>query len=388
MDGSESSRVSVISELDDAHTEMSSAQSRLLAAIARCDRNDVWEPDGFYSYAQWVSSRLHISRWAAGRLINAAHALPNLPETSAALASGGLGLDKVVELCRFATPETESKLIRWAQGVLPATVRERADLTKRRALSEVVEADRDRSLRWWWYDVDGHRMGIEGILPAEQGVKVIKALDRMAGKLPDIIEDDDQVVDTHGSLEARRADALVALCSARIAEDHDPDRATVVVHAPLATLVGAKDTGCGVEGDGILHPETVRRLSCDCRLEVALEDADGFVVGIGRASRTPPPWLRRALLHRDRGCQFPGCGARRFLHCHHIWHWIRGGPTELGNLVLVCSFHHKLVHEHGWNVELGDPGTSRWYRPGGRRYMLGPEQTDRPPPGIAEIHAA
>jgi hypothetical protein len=221
--------------------------------------------------------------------------------------------------------------------VLPSTIRQRADVAATQALEDTTDADRARFLQWWLSD-DGRVLLLSGQLPADQGAIVTQALDRMAGRLPDIVTDDDLPADTEGALETMRADALVALCSARIADDQDPDRATLVVHAPLAALLGTDERGCSLEGGGILHPETVRRLSCDCRLEVVIEDEDGFVIGIGRASRTPPPYLRRALLQRDRGCQFPGCGGRRFLHCHHIWHWIKGGPTDLTNLVLLCSF--------------------------------------------------
>jgi hypothetical protein len=93
------------------------------------------------------------------------------------------------------------------------------------------------------------------------------------------------------------------------------------------------------------------------------------MLGIGRTSQVVPQWLERPLLHRDRGCTFPGCGARRLLHAHHILHWVGdGGPTEIPNLVLVCSFHHRLVHEHGWRVSLDRSGVTAWYRPGGRPY--------------------
>jgi hypothetical protein len=54
---------------------------------------------------------------------------------------------------------------------------------------------------------------------------------------------------------------------------------------------------------------------------------------------------------RDRGCAFPGCTHNRFLHGHHIQHWLHGGETSLDNLSLLCSHHHHLVHEGGWSVE-------------------------------------
>jgi HNH endonuclease len=74
----------------------------------------------------------------------------------------------------------------------------------------------------------------------------------------------------------------------------------------------------------------------------------------------------RTLKQRDRGRTFPGCGARSFLNAHHIVWWGQGGPTNLDNLTLCCHFHHKLVHEGGWDVRLNDDGTTTWIRPGRR----------------------
>jgi hypothetical protein len=45
---------------------------------------------------------------------------------------------------------------------------------------------------------------------------------------------------------------------------------------------------------------------------------------------------------------------------------------------MVCSFHHKLVHEHGWKVELAEDGTTRWFLPDGTRFRAGP--SSRAPP--------
>jgi hypothetical protein len=135
--------------------------------------------------------------------------------------------------------------------------------------------------------------------------------------------------------------------------------------------------GCGIEGGGVLHPETARRLCCDSRLQVVLTEEDGNALGIGRLSRTVPPYLMRQVRMRDGGCTFPGCEARSFLYAHHIVHWIRGGPTDLENLVLVCGFHHKLVHEFGWNVSLTG-SVVEWFRPNGR-------PLDRAPPIEADV---
>jgi len=160
------------------------------------------------------------------------------------------------------------------------------------------------------------------------------------------------------------------LCSREIAIDQDHDRATVVVHARLEDLAG--DGSCEIEGGPVIHPETARRLACDCRLEITVHDRDDNPIGLGRASRTPSASLVRQLRHRDGGCTFPGCDSRSFLHAHHIRHWIRGGPTDPDNLVLACPFHHKLVHEYGWDVRLEPWGQATWLRPDGRIYDPAP----------------
>jgi hypothetical protein len=200
---------------------------------------------------------------------------------------------------------------------------------------------------------------------------VAKALERLAEQLPAMPGEEDAVC-----AGARKADALVALCSSGIAADADPDRATVVVHAPLDALVSG-GRGCELEGGGVIHPETARRLLCNGRVQAVIEDEAGQPVRLGRTSREPSAWMMRQLRYRDQECRFPGCGARRFTQAHHIVWWERGGPTDLENLLLVCTFHHKLVHEYGWGLRRDPDGAARWFRPDGSRYHAGPG-----PPGF------
>ena len=321
-----------------------------------------------------------MSNWSARRWIKAAEVLPHLTRVRSALASGTLFIDKVLELGRFAAPETEARLISWAKRVTPATIRRRGDVAGSPDRKETIEADRCRHLDYWWAD-DGRRLWLEGSWPSDQGAVIAKALDRMAGRMPDIVDvDADAEPPSFGeSLEMRRADALYALASHRIAEDADADRATVVVHVDAETLA-SDHGGCEIEGGGVAGAETARRLACDGRIEFAFHDCNGRTVGVDRASRTPPPWLVRQLRRRDRGCTFPGCDARWFLQSHHIWHWGKGGPTDLCNLVLTCHHHHKLVHEYGWDVELDSNDVVTWRRPDGSPF----DPASFAPPGLDE----
>ena len=73
-------------------------------------------------------------------------------------------------------------------------------------------------------------------------------------------------------------------------------------------------------------------------------------LNLSRKHRLVQPALRRALEARDRGCRFPGCSHERWLDAHHVVHWADGGETSLGNTLLLCSRHHRLLHEGGFAI--------------------------------------
>ena len=360
----------VVDAIDSLHVHISCSQRELLRFVAECDARERWRADGCRDMAQWLSGRLGISNWAARRWVAAAHALENLPLISDALESGVLCLDKVLELTRFASPETEEKLIAWARRVSAAAIRRKADLAQERPLDHVRDDERGRFLRWWWFD-DGNRLALEGEFPAAQGAAITQAIRRAAERIPEFPRDESSAgVENADTLPERCADALSALAMRAISEDADADRATVVVHTTLAAD-GRSQRAAEIEAGPVIHPEVARRLSCDARLQFVLTDSDGNALGIGRADRNVPQWLMRALRHRDRGCTFPGCGTTAFVQAHHIRHWDHGGRTQLPNLTLVCHFHHKLVHEFGWSVRLNG-SISEWFRPNGKRFVPGP----------------
>ena len=83
----------------------------------------------------------------------------------------------------------------------------------------------------------------------------------------------------------------------------------------------------------------------------------------------------------------PGCGARQFTQAHHIIWWGRGGRTDLDNLLLLCTMHHKLVHEYGWTVTRARDGTVEWFHPDGTSYggPAPPTATFEPHPVLAGV---
>jgi hypothetical protein len=177
-------------------------------------------------------------------------------------------------------------------------------------------------------------------------------------------------------------DALVQIADTALANPGESatrttgaDRADVVVHLTPAALEGQH---CATLDDGTaLSAETLRRVACDCGIIAAREDERGEILDVGRKTRSIPPALRRAVTLRHPTCTFPGCMHDRFIDIHHSQHWIDGGETKLGNLVPLCTYHHRFVHEAGWRVEMED-GAPRFIEPAGAAFPTLPRFFDAP----------
>jgi hypothetical protein len=115
---------------------------------------------------------------------------------------------------------------------------------------------------------------------------------------------------------------------------------------------------------GVISAAAVRRIACCAGIQRVVLDPNGAVLDVGREYRTATPAQFAALIARDGGCAFPGC-TRPAAWCiaHHIIHWADGGETNLDNLALLCTWHHTVVHHHGWDVQLGPDRLPSFYPP-------------------------
>ena len=141
------------------------------------------------------------------------------------------------------------------------------------------------------------------------------------------------------------------------------ERAHVMVTISLEDLKSG--LGNAILGDlGRMSAAEARIRACDCKLIPAVLGTVSEPLDLGRARRLISPGLRRALFLRDGGCCFPGC-SRPPRHCqgHHIVEWFEGGPTELSNLALLCSRHHRLMHKSGWEVRIAADGLPEFLPP-------------------------
>jgi hypothetical protein len=109
---------------------------------------------------------------------------------------------------------------------------------------------------------------------------------------------------------------------------------------------------------GPISGELARRLCCDAMITRVVTDGASQPLDVGRHTRVVPTGMRRALLVRDRHCQYPGCDIPgQWCDAHHLDHWALGGATKLANLVLLCPYHHTRLHLSGDWLQRKPDGT-------------------------------
>jgi hypothetical protein len=382
-------------EICELGAHMAVGMCRWLELVGEFDERRGWADWGAYSCAHWLSLRCSIGLRAARENVRVAGCLRGLPLVSEAFAAGGLSYTKVRAITRVASVENEEYLVMLARhcsgeqlekivagyrGVLAATV-------------DGANAAHSRRHLYWEYDNDGSLL-LQARVPAEEGALVLAALEHADRALQSeravdagCEEEGCSAEHSRDSLPVRRADALVALARAELSSDSSyagADPVEVTVHVDVQTLA-AEEIGdrCELANGPSIAPETARRLGCDAGV-VRIIERDGEPLSVGRRTRSVPPALKRALNDRDPHCRFPGCDHERYLHAHHIHHWARGGPTSLANLVHLCSYHHRLVHEGGFTAQRMPAGGLTFCRPDGRTIPERPPPTLPRGPGIPE----
>jgi hypothetical protein len=193
------------------------------------------------------------------------------------------------------------------------------------------------------------------------------------------------------SAEMRRSmppmvDSLITVAETYLAfQDapaHGGPRPQIFVHLDHDPLTADGALAATLDDGTRVSAEALRRLSCDATLVPVHHDAAAPHPTLGRPTRTVSPTLRRALALRDRGCAFPACPNQIFLHAHHVRHWAHGGPTTLDNLVLLCTTHHRLVHEGGLGLRRDEAGNLRFTDPCGKPITTTPPAPELDRDGI------
>jgi len=365
---------------------LNAAQYRWLSLIAEFDRRQGWSDGATQSCAHWLNWQCGIDLGAAREKVRVAHALEKLPRIAAAMARGELSYSKTRALTRVACEKTEEYFLNIALHGTAAHVEKLVRCYRRAKESEELSREGQQQATRkvsYFYDEDGSLV-LKARLPAEIGALVIKALD-VAVNDPAVKDASAEmpprqvtcgavvtVSEERLSFGARRADALGRIAESFLQHGAEAlsggDRQQIVVHVDAETLREGCAGRCELEDGPSLPVETVRRLACDASIVSVLEDAQGEPLNVGRKTRSIPPALRRALNARDRGCRFPGCANTRYVDAHHVHHWSKGGETKLSNLVQLCRYHHRQVHEGRVVVQVLDDGALRFVRPNGEAF--------------------
>lgn len=367
-----------IDELEAQITELAghlnAAQYRWLLLIREFDRRLGWGDGKLASCAHWLNFKCGLNLGAAREKVRVAHALSELPLISASMAGGELSYSKVRALTRVASPATEKDLLNIALHGTAHHVEKTVRLFRRamqaEELSNEASQQASRALTYH-YDEDGSLV-LKARIPALGGALVVKAIEAAMTQLPDTEADADTTETWPLDHAARRADALVWVAESSLrrrgADSKTADHYEVVVHVDTEALCADAPGRSHIEDGPTLPVETIRRIGCDASLVAVLEDREGHVLNVGRKTRSIPPAIRRALAARDPGCQFPGCTFTRFLDAHHVKHWAHGGETKLANLVTLCRWHHRLVHEGQIEVESVPGGDWRFSKSDGQEF--------------------
>lgn len=400
----ELSRADVIDDLGDEITTLAAhihaATHRLLVLLARFDRLEGWRPGGHRSCAHWLAFNTGYDLGTARERVRVARALEGLPGTGEAMSRGELSFSKVRAMTRVADASNEADLLELARGVTTQQLEAMVRAWKRTSRKDEAALERERHLsrRLSVFPDDDGMYLIRGRLDPEVGAVLMRAIEAASDALDR--ETPPPGSDTVREAGRHRADAIGLMAERALAAGfgrRGPEREStrescgcgddvasppisgtraeryqVVLHVAPETLSADGEPGTSELEDGTrVSAETSRRLACDAGLVNLTRDRNGSVLDVGRRTRTIPPALRRALEARDRGCRFPGCGSG-FTEAHHVVHWADGGGTSLENTLLLCRYHHRLVHEEEWTVEWWGTGRPAFRDPrGSAHYGVG-----------------
>jgi hypothetical protein len=304
------------------------------------------------SPCSFVATTCQMSRSSASDRLCVGEQLPSLPRIACALSSGEIGYQAASVICHLSDQLGEKRGLideeAWVGFAQRFTIKELRYLTyeaRQHWDPEGMERDdeEDYEQRYLHLSPLGRMWKLDALLDPEAGAALrtaIEALSNRAGSA-------DQ-----RSPKQRRADALGAIVH------HAMDRGTlprrngarphVTVHTTIEGLRGAP--GSTLEDGTPIASATAQRLACDGTLSRVVK-AGSVVVDVGRATRSVSPAQWRALKARYRTCAFPGCDRPiNWTSPHHVEFWSRGGNSDLPNLLPLCYYHHRLVHEGRWQI--------------------------------------
>jgi hypothetical protein len=333
-----------------------SLESTFSADTRRAQQTGAHLADGNATVVTWASRLCGMSATSTADRLCVGKELESLPKISQALRTGEISYQSTALLCHLrdqlgpkAVLFDEEEMLGYARIFTVARLRHLCRVARHVADPDGFfnDAEADFSNRRLQISQMGDGMFcVDAILDPECGAAFKTALESLATRLG---PDDER------SHKQRMADSVGELVNHALDEGRLPRRNSVKPHINLTTTLEGIKNELGAPPADLelslpISTRTLERIACDSTISRVLL-ADSMVIDVGRATRVVSAPTRRALRTRDHGCRWPGCDRQvDWSTPHHIVAWSRGGPTKLLNLVLLCYFHHRLVHEGGWQV--------------------------------------
>ena len=357
------------------------AETELALRVAEYDRRHLADERHVLTTKQWLRSRCRMSPGEAATTVRVGRALSDLDALADASLTGKVPMSSVRIVTGVAGRHPTafgahgSVLVDASTYLSTRDLRRAVDRWEQQVAPEYTEGELKHRYERRGVSVnqtfDGMWM-LSGDLDPESGHAVNAAIHALAD--PANLDPDDV-----RTPRQRRADAVTEVC--RFWLDRNDTAVTsggtkphITVTVDYDHLVGSGRSDANVAptigSDRDLLPEIdgtpvdaldIRRLACDADIVRMVVRGGSEILDVGRATRTVPSAMRRAVEHRDGGCTWDGCDALAgWCDAHHVVHWAAGGPTSLDNLRLLCRRHHRAVHVGRRGPQQGDePGSSR-----------------------------
>ncbi len=363
----------LLAQIQDLAVFISQARGYLARLAGSLDAAGLAAERGYKSTAAFVRDGCDMTARHAAELVAVARGLRRCPATAQAVAAGTVSFDKAQIILRSAASISESGqaekaeriMLDAAPGLDAALLRQLGEELAYRADPEAAEEAERRRFEKRHLSL-GLTLDGTGTLTGACGDAASFEIVRTAAEVFGV---PGGACDTRTAAQ-RRMDGLVTACKIALDSAKAPARHGAAPHVTILlrdeTLSRSGQAPPARTGHGAaLTARQVLSMCCDAQV-TPIRWADGLPLDVGRASRTEPPGLRRALEARDRTCRWTGCDAlASWCTGHHIRGWARGARTCLAEMVLLCHVHHHyFIHMLGWTIT-GDPnGTLLFTHPG------------------------
>ncbi len=243
-------------------------------------------------------------------------------------------------------------------GEFARTVRTEAMRCQRGDGLERLQRQKKATYLKTWIDQASGMFCLHGEYDPETGARIHARLTQTIEKLFHDKTPDNAPTDPIDKQHHLRAIALIALIDGTGAKPGNVDM-TILIDA--TTLFSGKhpDTIIDFDLPIDLPLDTIRRMTCNAEITPIIIGTDGVRLHLGDTTRLANRDQRRALRTMYRGCAIPGCSVTwDHIVIHHVTYFTRDhGPTDIENLLPLCTKHHHCAHEGGWQLHLATDRT-------------------------------